>query len=59
MKTDKYTGVCLKIMENLSYIIYATIEEEGRWLNYNDLVIKRTKLPAHLNNGYMLFYLQI
>ncbi len=37
----------------------ATIEEQGRRLNCNDLVIKRTRLPAHLSNGYMLFYVHM
>ncbi len=37
----------------------ATIEEEGKWLNCNDLVIKRTRIPAHLSNGYMLFYVHM
>ncbi len=36
-----------------------TIEEEGRWLNCNDLVIKHTRLPAHLSNGYKLFYVHM
>ncbi len=33
----------------------ATIEEEGRWLNYYELVITSTRLPAHLSNRFMLF----
>ncbi len=37
----------------------ATIEEEGRWLNCNALVFKRTRLQIHLSNGYMLFYVHM
>ncbi len=36
-----------------------TIEEEGRWINCNDLVIKHTRLPAHLSNGYIRFYVHM